>query len=355
MKYTFEFTIAGCATNCAHCYVDGGPGLQMRLSDYKFCLQKIKGVLGKLDGDIAVTLGNEIFCHSAINDILSFTSQLIPEYFSFQDYPVPTTGISLVDRNDVEQIIKNLQTSGASGCMLALHGIEQSHNEIVCRRNAFSKLFETADYFTEKGFSVLFNLIVSKVLCRDFRQLMQTIAFYPKADVRLTIPLYVPTKRLSKYQACRAEYDDCIRLAAIAEEYSVNTVKFLEYCNKYNEAAVFAKLREDGFRYSEEKQKAVQWKFFNITQNGDLYLGNVGAHTKWLGNLLYTAEEKLLAGIQTSEPNYDYTAYYPDDLFISLEKKLIHIPPRKHNYVYSSKQDCIYAMLDELGFQSSII
>ena len=71
MKYTFEVTIAGCATNCAHCYVDGGPAPQMKLSDYEFCIQKIKPVLDRLGGDVAVTLGNEIFCHGAINDILS--------------------------------------------------------------------------------------------------------------------------------------------------------------------------------------------------------------------------------------------------------------------------------------------
>ena len=26
MKYTFEISISGCATNCGHCYVNGGPG-----------------------------------------------------------------------------------------------------------------------------------------------------------------------------------------------------------------------------------------------------------------------------------------------------------------------------------------
>lgn len=355
MKYTFEVTIAGCATNCAHCYVDGGPAPQIKLSDYKFCIQKIKPVLDRLGGDVAVTLGNEIFCHSAINDILSFTSHAIPEYFSFQDYPVPTTGIALVDRDDRDQIIKNLQTAGASGCMLAIHGAEQSHNKIVSRCNAYSKLFEAADYFSEKGFSVLFNLIVSKALCKDYKQLMQKIASYPQAGVRLTIPLYVPTKRLRIYQARRAEYDDCIRLAEMAAEYSVDTVKFLEHCSKHSEATILAKLRTDGFDYAEEKQKAVQWKFFNITQNGDLYFGNVGAYTKLLGNLLYTAEDKLLEEILACGPNYDYTAYYSEDVFASLEEYFSCLPRRMHNYIYSSEQDCIYALLDEMGFQSALI
>ena len=111
----------------------------------------------------------------------------------------------------------------------------------------------------------------------------------------------------------------------------------------------------NGFNYTIEKQTEVQWKFFNITQNGDLYFGNVGAHTKWLGNLLYTEKSVLLEEILACATNYDYTAYFPDDVFLSLEQAFPDLPARDHNYVYSSEQDCIYALLDELGYPNSLI
>ncbi len=34
MKYTIEITIAGCSTNCAHCYVDGGIDKNMSVDDF---------------------------------------------------------------------------------------------------------------------------------------------------------------------------------------------------------------------------------------------------------------------------------------------------------------------------------
>lgn len=355
MKYTFEFTIAGCSTNCAHCYVDGGPASQMKLDDYKACVEKLKPILEKLNGDIYVTLGNEPFCHRSINEILHYNAHNLAGYFSFLDYPVPTTGIALINRSDKDEILHNLQAVGTTGCMLAVHGTEQLHNRTVCHPNAYAKLFETADFFSKSGFEVLFNFIVSKTLCVDFEQLMQKVSAYSRAKIRLTVPLYVPTKRLRAYQRNRAEYEECLRLAEPASAYSIDTSNLLECCHKYNENHVIRQLNSTGFDYSAEKSKAIQWKFFNVTQSGDLYYGNVGAHTKRLGNLLHTPSNEILEQVLSTEPNYDYTAYYDDEAFFHLEKHLRHLQPRTHNYVYNNKQDCLYALLDEIGVPNIIM
>ena len=70
MKYTIEITIAGCSTNCAHCYVDGGIDKNMSVDDFKICVEKLKPVLNKLGNDASVTLGNELFCNPNIKEIL---------------------------------------------------------------------------------------------------------------------------------------------------------------------------------------------------------------------------------------------------------------------------------------------
>jgi len=355
MKYTFEISISGCTTNCAHCYVDGGPASQMNLQDYRCCARRIKSILEKLDGDIAVTLGNEPFCHSAINEILSFTSEVLSDYFSFQSYPVPTTGIALMAHKDRDKIIENLKNVGARGFMLALHGAEYAHDEMVQKSHAFSALFTAANYFASQGFELLFNLIVSKALCSDFDRVMNAVSIYPNARIALTVPLYVPTARMRRYQIHRAEYSDCMNLANQADSYALNTVSLRKHCTKHCEAAVINNLNTLGFHYAIEKTKTVAWKFFNVTQNGDLYYGNVGAHTKHLGNLFHTDESELLEEILVCKPNYDYTAYYPDDVFWDLEKYVAQLSPRRHNYVYSSQQDCIYALLDELGVKNAFV
>jgi len=355
MKYTFEITICGCSTNCAHCYVDGGAAPQISLSSYEVLLEKLKPVLDRMEGDISVTLGNEIFCHSRIAELLKMTAEHIPEYYSYDGGTVPTTGIALLANKDREQILETLKSVDAKGFMLAVHGAEQVHNEIVQRNGAFSKLFEAADYFADIGLELLFNFIISKPLCEDFEQLMGKTAKYHGAEIVLTVPLYVPTKRMRKYQRLRAEFDDCMRLAAASEKYGIDTSSLYKHCTEHNEKTVIEWLGKEVFSYERAKKSAIQWKFFNITQNGDIFYGNVGAHTKYIGNLLDIDPEKLLEEIATSAPNYDYVAYYPDEAFYKLEKHIECLQERTHNYVYKSKVECIYALLDEVGVPNALI
>lgn len=171
----------------------------------------------------------------------------------------------------------------------------------------------------------------------------------------MTVPLYVPTNRMRKYQSLRAECDDCMCLAAAAGEYGIDTSSLYKHCAEHNEKAVIETLKNEGFDYGHEKNNAMQWKFFNITQNGDIFYGNVGAHTKYIGSLLDIEPEKLLEEIVTSAPNYDYVAYYPDEVFYDIEKHIARLPERTHNYVYKSKAECIYALLDELGVKNALI
>ena len=355
MKYTFEITICGCSTNCAHCYVDGGAAPQISLPSYEVFLEKLKPVLDRVEGDISVTLGNEIFCHSRVAELLKMTAERIPEYYSYDGGTVPTTGIALLANKEREQIFETLKIIDAKGFMLAVHGAEQIHNEIVRRNGAFSKLFEAADYFADNGWELLFNFIVSKPLYEGFDQVMSKTTKYRGAEIALTVPLYVPTNRMRKYQALRAEYDDCMRLAADAERYGIDTSSLYKHCTEHNEKTVLEWLAREGFSYEREKNKAIQWKFFNITPNGDIFYGNVGAHTKYIGNLLDIDPNKLLEEIVKVAPNFDYIAYYPDEAFYDVEKHIALLPERTHNYVYKAKEECIYALLDEVGVKNALI
>jgi len=287
--------------------------------------------------------------------LLRITADSIPEYYSYEGGTVPTTGIALLANKDRQEILETLNSVESKGFMLALHGAERTHNEIVQRNDAFSKLFEAVDYFVDNGLDILFNLIVSKSLCAEFEQVIGKIAKYPEAGIVLTVPLYVPTNRMRKYQSLRAEYDDCMRLATATGEHGLDTSSLYRHCAEHNENAVIATLKNEGFDYGYEKNNAMQWKFFNITQNGDIFYGNVGVHTKYIGNLLDIDPEKLLEEIVTSAPNYDYVAYYHDEVFYDLEKHIARLPKRTHNYVYKSKAECIYALLDEVSVKNALI
>ena len=66
MKYTFEISIAGCNTQCLHCYVSGGKAPLMSYDDYTFTLTYLSAIFQKMNGDISLTIGYENFLHPDI-------------------------------------------------------------------------------------------------------------------------------------------------------------------------------------------------------------------------------------------------------------------------------------------------
>lgn len=354
MKYTFEITVAGCAMNCAHCYVDGGIGSAMRFDDFSLLIQRLKPILDRLNGEISVTLGNELFCNPDIVKILGCCAENLPRYFSYKNFPVPTTSLALFGRKDRDEILSLLRLLGAEKFMLALHGRKDRHNAIVQNPGAFGGVFRTARYLSENGFGILLNLIVSKALADDFPQTASVLSALPY-DVRLTVPLYVPTERMRRYQSLRANRSEAARIADQAERNGFSSDSLRKHCEVHSENAVLRELSENGFDYDREKNAAADWVFFHITQRLDLYYGNVGAHTKYLGNLKTAGEEALYRTIAALGANYDYNAFFDDSVFYGLDHILRKLPARSENLVYPSKADCIYAWLDELHQRSRLI
>lgn len=355
MKYTFEITIAGCAANCAHCYINGGPDKTIRLSDFIFAVNKILPVFKQLEGDISLTFGNEIFCHPQIAEILSFCNTNCKEYFSYENFAVPTTGIALVNRQDKDKILSALRDADAKRFMLAIHGGREQHNQIVKNAVAYDKIFQTVEFLRCQGFGILFNLIVSKALVRDFDEASSKIGQYSEEEARLTVPLYVPTQRMRNYQKLRADVDDCMQICRKAEQKGIDTSKVWNHLQNHCECAVIERVTQDGFDFLACFAQSPAWAFFHITQNLDFYYGNVGAHTEYLGNLHRMDEEEIYRSIAAKPANYDYTTLYPKAVWDTLEQKIKELPKRNSNLVYPSNEDCFYALLDELGTQNLLI
>jgi hypothetical protein len=337
-----------------HCYVDGGPAPAMTLEDFQFCAEKLCPVLRKLRGNAAITLGNEMFCNPRIADILRTCKEQLPGHISYRNFMIPTTGLALFARKDADEIISELQALGAPGFMLAIHGDRDIHNRIVDNPRAFDDLFHFADYLSANGFGILFNLIVSKSLANDIQTITDRVSAY-ESKVRFTVPLYVPTMRMRKYQALRADYTGCMKITEIGNLVGISTVQLNEHCRIHSESAVYDDLLQNGFSYEAEKKHSPAWAFFNITQNLDFYYGNVGAHTQYLGNLKEMDTDEILSAILSVGPNYDWDAFYDDSIFERLTDMIIQMGPPISNFVYPTKADCIYAWLDSLGIKSKLL
>jgi MoaA/NifB/PqqE/SkfB family radical SAM enzyme len=85
MKYTFEITIAGCSVSCAHCYINAGPSIEMTFDNVLFAIAKVSEILSYLPGERFLTLGDELFNHSKMIDIIKFARTNAGEYFSYNN------------------------------------------------------------------------------------------------------------------------------------------------------------------------------------------------------------------------------------------------------------------------------
>lgn len=352
MKYTIEISIAGCSTNCAHCYVDGGFAPYMSFENYKICIEKLKPLLKFLGNSASVTLGNELFCNPYIDEILEYNITQLGDHFSYSSYYVPTTGIALLARKDKEKILELLKKCGAKGFMLALHGDEGVHNSIVNNSIAYKKLFETEKFVSKYGFDVLFNIIVSKKLLNNFEKTLSCVQETQKS-ARLTIPVFVPTNRMRKYQSIRADVSDCLKIAKISDRIGIDTLNLIKHCNEHTELAVKDLICSGKYDYLKDKEYSPKWVFVNVTRDLNVYYGNVGAHTEYIGNLKELSEAQLIDSICKLSSNYDYTSYFSDETFLKIDG-LIH-SVNADDKVYPSVPDCLYSLLDKAGVKNLII
>lgn len=294
LKYTFEISIAGCNTECAHCYVSGGPSSVIHFEKYIEAIQILKNILTKVDGEIYVTLGNEICNHPQITELISFTHEHMPSYYSYNQMLVPTTGIALIKRKDKSSVLDALKRAGCSGFMFTLHGNKEHHNLITKNKDAYDSLKEAVSCLYAEGFEIKINLMLNKFFSSDWQSICEFITLFPNADRRLTIPLYLPTDRMRRFQQYRADYKDCMKLKGWLKDVDIDEETFIKEVQENCENSVSDKLSgRNCFDYIAENKSSQQWAFFNIEQNLDLYYGNAGLHTRFLGNLFNRPLSKL--------------------------------------------------------------
>ena len=349
MKYTFEITIAGCAANCAHCYVDGGPGPIMPAKDYTLCLERLVPALDRLEGDIALNLGNETFCHPQVAELFRLTDRVCPQYFDRRGEDFPTTGVALLRHRDREGILKELERKGISELFFAVHGKEADHDRITGFSGRYRQLFETADFLISRGFRVAFSLMLTKALIPGLLEVLARIRRYPDAAVYPVVPLYCPTVRMRRYQQYRASAEEILMMCDILDHWDIYTSEIRRMCRECTQQAI----QQSGISLAQEMGKAPQWAFFHIDRDLQFYYGNAGMHTRHLGNLRQMSSREIYDAIAPLGANYDFEAFYPAEAFQWLAARLPNL--QTNELVYPSRPDCYYAWLDELAVRNLLI
>jgi MoaA/NifB/PqqE/SkfB family radical SAM enzyme len=356
MKYTFEVTLSGCNNECAHCCVSGGKAAAMPLENFTFGINRLKEILCHIDGEIAITFGNEIFNHSQIVNILNLAKTTIPEYYWVHRDGIPTTGIALLARKDKAEIIEALKELKCAILNLTLHGNREHHKLMTKNENTFDSVLGAASLIKNEGFPLEFNLMLNKHLVIDWDTVADVVKPYHAEYVHITVPSYLPVDRLREFQKYRAEYDDCLNLKGKLSCIGINEDEFFRSIEMYCEQNIAKSLLQlKHFAYSDEDEKMPKWNFFNVTQNLDVYHGNAGLHTRLIGNLRSSGVDEIRSEILDCSANYDWSAYYDVNALPGIQEVLQRIQPLETNYIYSSVADCIYSWFDRLGIGTRLI
>lgn len=354
MEYTFEITVAGCNARCRHCYVSGGPGSSMPLSDYRACLEKLVPALTRLKGNVSIAPGHEPFNHEEAAALMRMTHALAPQFYPDAGYDWPTTGIALKSRRDRADIFALLHGFGAKRLMLTLHGLEECHNEIVRAPHGFEALCAFADLLHAEEFEVAFNLMLNHRMTEDWDAICQVLEANRCDVAYLTIPLYLPVARLRKYEPYRATYADCQRLRGRLDRFGIDEAQFFAKVEAFNAAAVRARALQEGWDYAAREREKPDWAFFHITEELEFYYGNAGMHTKRLGNIATMTSEEIYEAIQAQRANYDYSAYYDLKQLPHISAVLAANPPQE-NHVYPDAESCLYRWLDAMGVPTILL
>jgi len=355
LQYTFEISVSGCNTKCAHCYVSGGPATPMPHEKFDIALKNLRIIIEGLEGEKAVTLGNEIFTHPNLLEILQTTHKILPEYSSYRSMGegMPTTALALLNRKDKEYIIRAIKKMDCFSFDFTLLGGKTSHNAMVENELAFDALINFTHWTKEMGLEFGINLMMCKPLIEDWHEVAGFLEKFPGAAVSAVIPAFLPVSRLRSFQKYRAEYNDYIKLRGQLSRFGIDESDFFSQVDRYCERSVFDMLSSNPhFDYREDESLLPKWAFFNISNNYDIFYGNVGMHTLKLGNVLEDDAQELLKKIQGLPPNYDWSAYYDLNKLPPLGELLSSLPVLKTNYVYPRIQDCIYSWLDLRGIPS---
>lgn len=264
----------------------------------------------------------------------------------------PTTGIALYNRKDRSKIFAFLHENNCNTFMLTLHGNENHHNEIVQRDDAFAFLDKFSLLLMENNFTIVYNLMLNKYFVSDWEDIIGFLSNKKNYSCRLTIPLFVPTERLRSYQKYRANYDECKGLVDKVEYIGINSKDYERKIERGNERYI-QRLVLGKWDYVEKNKNQPQWAFFHIRQDLDLFYGNAGLHTKYLGNIRNISVDELVEAISLQKANYDYSAYYDISLLPDID--IISEYVTEDNLVYPDVESCIYSWLDRYGVKPILI
>ncbi len=299
MEYNMDILVAGCNTNCRHCYVNGGPGKQMPLGDYLLCMDKLLPVFQHFGERISFTLDNEPYNHPDFSVLLHHTHE---HYWPFYSHHGSTTGIAFNHRKDKEAIWQLQKEYGIDFASITLHGDEKNHNFLTQNSHAFAEAMDYIRFVNEHQGKLYLSLMLSKLLIEDREAITQIIQWAQPYQVYFAIPTFAPSPRMRAYQAYRPTYEECMLLQGFLSRWKQDEKALLKRFQQGRSTVLLQRLEQQGhFDFTQPQQC-----FLTVHPNLNLYMGNTGMETALLGNLRDLSSESIIQAMEKAPANYNF-------------------------------------------------
>lgn len=300
MDFNIDIIIAGCNTNCRHCYVNGGPGKRMTKDDFVKCIDKLIPVFDHFEDKLSFTIDNELFGHPDIFYMLKYVKE---KCWSSYSHHGSSTGIAFNHRLDKEELWKFQQENGIDFGCITLHGAESNHNFITQNPNSFKESMEYASFIKSHNGKLYVALMLTSLLVEDRDEITKILQELNPHEVYFAVPLFAPSKRMMDYQTYRASYDECMKLKGYLTKWNINEEKYFSIFEKNNSKSILKRMKNNNsFNFENTPESC----YLTIHQNLDLYYGNTGAEIQKIGNINELTSQEIIDYLEKCKSNYSY-------------------------------------------------
>ena len=344
MDINFDLLISGCNTRCRHCYVNGGPGRNILLSDALRCISRLDELGAALPVPSSFTLDNEPFNHPDIAAIIRAAAS-VNHIFHF--HHGMTTGIALLRREDKEAVVRAYMDCGYTEFGITLHGSPVHHDEIVRREGACEASVKAAEFLKSCGAELSVSLMMNRFFPEDAGWISDTLNRLNPALIFFAVPNYTPHSGMPDFEPYRASLADLQILSSRLEQWRQQPAGLLREAEISTPAAMAAQL-EQGLSLRELFIREQEELYLSVHQDRLLYMGNTGVETACLGDL-DTLDLAIAANQISHAPgNRDYGAFYDPELLPNQEKLICALKRLPPGTLYGDPASVICRGLAEL-------
>ena len=351
MNVNFDLLVSGCNTRCAHCYVNGGPGRNMPTELALECIEKLDSIAALLPEGASFTLDNEPFNHPDIASIIRAAASV--KSVSHYHHGM-TTGVALMGRKDREEAVAEYLSLGFTEFGITLHGAAAHHDEIVGRRGAFGTALCAAEFLKACGAEVGVSLLLNRFFEEDAEELERTVTALSPEYVYFGVPNYTPHANMWRFDGYRASIKELYAFAPVLERLGVNAEKALEKAGRSTVGAA-VRMFENGLDVRELFEKEQDELYLSVRQDGRLYIGNTGAETRCMGELVSLEPESAAETIRSLPGNRDYGAFYDMERLPETAELVTALKRLPADSLYDDISSVVCRGLAELGVRTKIL